>query len=139
MLNLPVADIMNDHPIKVRPDVSIRNTAHLLLRYRINGVLVVDPQSPEGLLGIFTTEDLMYIIGDVMDKGGQKIQALNVVAERPVSEFIDPVYPSLQKDDSALKALALLHKKGAVTIPVFDGKILVGVVGRHDIFNIALA
>lgn len=139
MLNLPVNEIMNDHPIKVSSDVTIRNVAHLLLRYRINGILIVSPDNPEDLKGIFTTTDLLDLIGDVFDKGAQKMQALSAVADRPVGDFMEQEYLSLQKDDNAAKAIVLMHKKKAHTIPVYDGKKLVGVVGRHDIINIAFA
>ena len=139
MLNLPVSDIMNDHPIKVRADVSIRNVAHLLMRYRINGILVVSPEDPEELRGVFTTADLLAIINEAMACGAQKIQALNTVADHPVSEFLDDGYARLQQRDTAAKAIGLMHKKDSLTIPVYDGKKLVGVIGRHDIINIAFA
>lgn len=139
MLNLPVSDIMNDHPIRVRADVSIRNVAHLLMRYRINGILVVSPDDPEELKGIFTTTDLLHIMNSVLAQGTQKMQALSSVSDCPVSDFLKRDVVSLQKDDTAAKAIALMRKKNALTIPVYDGKKLVGVVGRHDIINIAFA
>ena len=139
MLNLPVSEFMNDHPIKVRADISIRNVAHLLLRYRINGVLVVSPDDPDQLLGIFTASDLVTIIQGALEMGTHKINALNAVAEHPVSDFLNTEIVQLQQTDSAAKAIGLMHKKEAVTIPVYDGKNLVGVLGRHDIINIAFA
>ena len=139
MLNLPVSDIMNDHPIRVRSDVSIRNVAHLLLRYRVNGVLVVSPDNQDDVKGVFTTADLLAILSEALACGAQKIQALNLVADHPVSEFLDEEFVSLQQVDNAAKAIGLMHKKGALTIPVYDGTKLVGVVGRHDVINIAFA
>ena len=139
MLNLPVSDFMNDHPIKVKADVSIRNIAHLLLRYRINGILVVSPDNPEHLMGVFTTSDLLAIINETMTVGTQKMMALNMVADHPVSEFLPDEIPKLQQTDSAAKAIAVMHKKDALTIAVYDGSKLVGVLGRHDIINIAFA
>ncbi|MBF0122973.1 MAG: CBS domain-containing protein [Candidatus Omnitrophica bacterium] len=140
MLNLPISDIMNDHPIKVKADVSIRNVAHLMLRYRINGILAVDPKDPEWLLGVFTTRELLDILGEALSKGSRKMQALHDVGERPVSEFLGKEeMVILQVTDNAARAVALMHKKNAITMPVFDGGKLVGVVGRHDIINIAFA
>jgi CBS domain-containing protein len=139
MLNLIVSDFMNDHPIKVKSDVSIRNVAHLLLRYRINGMLVVNVENEEQLLGVFTTADLLALMGDVMSRGARKMQALNEIAEKPVSAFLSKEFVVLQQDDTAAKAIALMHKKKALTIPIYDGDKLVGVVGRHDLINIAFA
>jgi len=130
---------MNDHPIKVRADVSIRNVAHLLMRYRINGILVVSPDDPDLLMGVFTTSDLLAIIQEAMAIGAHKIDALNAVADHPVSDFLGDEIVKLQQKDSAAKAIGLMHKKDALTIPVYDGTRLVGVLGRHDIINIAFA
>ncbi|MBF0485635.1 MAG: CBS domain-containing protein [Candidatus Omnitrophica bacterium] len=139
MLNLPVSDIMNDHPIKVKSDVSIRNVAHLLLRYRINGILVVHADAPETLLGVFSMNDLLELMADALSKGARKMQALNGLSDKPIIEFLKKEYVRLDKNDNAAKAVALMHKKKALTIPVYDGEILVGVIGRHDIINIAFA
>lgn len=140
MLNLPISDIMNEHPIKVKSDVSVRNVAHLMLRYRINGILVVDAHDPDWLLGVFTTRELLNILGEALSQGSRKMQALHDVGERLVADFIgQEEMVILQVTDNAVKAVALMHKKNAVTMPVFDGKKLVGVVGRHDIINIAFA
>ena len=139
MLNLPISDIMNDHPIKVKADTSVRNVAHLLMRYRINGILVMREDDPEKLLGVFTTRDLMDIMEEALTEGGHKMQALGWLGEQPVKDFLEEDIPSLQVTDNAAKAIALMHVKDAITLPVFDGNKIVGVVGRHDIINIAFA
>ena len=139
MLKLPVSDIMNDHPIRVKADVSIRNVAHLLLRYRINGILVVEPDDVNVLLGVFTTADFLNLMDMALSSGAQKMQALNTVAERPIRDFVNPQFIKLQHTDSTAKAIGLMHKNNVITIPVYDGDKVVGVIGRHDVINIAFA
>ena len=139
MLNLPISDIMNDHPIKVKASVSIRDVAHLLLRYRINGILVVDPDNADALIGVFTTTDFLNLMDMAIVGGAQKMQALNTLADRPVSEFVNRQFLRLQQADNTAKAIGLMHKHNILTIPVFDGEKLVGVIGRHDVINIAFA
>ena len=46
MLDVKIEDIMCEQPIKVKENISVGNVAHLLLRYRINGILVVKNVSP---------------------------------------------------------------------------------------------
>ena len=130
---------MNDHPIKVKSDVSVRNVAHLLLRSRINGILVVSAADPQKLVGVFTTRNLLHLMGDSLARRRQKMQALHDVGSQPVGNFIKEKLLTLQASDNTAKAVGLMHKKNAVTIPVFDGDKLVGVIGRHDIINIAFA
>jgi predicted transcriptional regulator len=139
MLKLPVKDIMNDHPIKVKADVSIRNVAHLLLRYRINGILVVDPQDPTTLLGVFTTADLVDLMNMALSSGAKKMKALGVVADQPVGTFVNRQFLKMQHTDSTAKAIGLMHNNDVLTIPVYDGDKLVGIIGRHDVINIAFA
>ncbi|MBF0595109.1 MAG: CBS domain-containing protein, partial [Candidatus Omnitrophica bacterium] len=127
MLNLPVRDIMNDHPIKVKSDVSVRNAAHLLLRNRINGILIVDVQDPDKLIGVFTTRDLLHLMGDSLARRSRKMQVLHDIGIQPVGNFLKKGVLTLQADDNAVKAVGLMHKKNAVTIPVYDGDKLVGV------------
>jgi CBS domain-containing protein len=139
MLNLPISDIMNDHPIKVPADTTVQNVAHLMMRYRINGVLVMRADDLERLLGVFTTRDLMDILEEALSQGGHKMQALGWLGEQPVKDFVDVDPPSLQVTDNAAKAVVLMHMKDVITLPIFDGDKIVGVVGRHDIINIAFA
>jgi CBS domain-containing protein len=139
MLNIPVSDIMNDHPIKVKADVCIRDVAHLLLRYRINGILVVEPADADVLLGVFSTGDFLNLMDMALAGGGQKMQALNLVAGRPVRDFVNGQFLRLQQTDTTAKAIGIMHKHNVMTIPVFDGEKLVGVLGRHDVINIAFA
>ena len=139
MLNLPISDIMNDHPIKVKADTSVKNVAHLMLRYRINGVLVMKTEDQESILGIFTTRDLLNIMDEALNKGSHKMQTLGELGDRPVAGFLRDEIVPLQISDNAAKAVGLMHKKNAITLPVFDGDKLVGVIGRHDIINIAFA
>lgn len=139
MLNLIVSDFMNDHPIKVKPDVSIRNVAHLLLRYRINGILVVSADNETQLIGVFTTADLLSLMGSVFSQGVHKMQALNEIADKPVGGFLSKEFVTLEQNDTAAKAIAVMYKKSAMTIPVYDEGKLVGVIGRHDVINIAFA
>jgi CBS domain-containing protein len=139
MLNIPVSDIMNDHPIKVKADVSIRNVAHLLLRYRINGILVVEPDNMDLLKGVFTTADFLNLMDMAISSGAHKMQALGAISDRPVRDFLNPHFLRLQQTDTTAKAIGFMHKHNVMTIPVYDGDKLIGVVGRHDVINIAFA
>ncbi|MFA6378397.1 MAG: CBS domain-containing protein [Candidatus Omnitrophota bacterium] len=139
MLKIALRDVMCEHPIKVKESVSVGNVAHLLFRYQINGILVVKDDSEDKLVGIFTTTDLLRLIDDAITKGVHSIDELQKVAQRPVGELASKEIITLQQEDKAVKAIALMHRKNVHTIPVYDGERLAGVVGRHDLINVALA
>ena len=139
MLNVVVSDIMNDHPIKVKAGVSMRNVAHLLLRYRINGILVVEEDQEESLIGVFTTMDFLNLMDMAISVPAQKMTALDMLADQPVGKFVNRQFLRLEYTDHAEKAIGLMLKHNVPTIPVYAGDKLVGVIGRHDIINIAFA
>ncbi|MFA5088284.1 MAG: CBS domain-containing protein, partial [Candidatus Omnitrophota bacterium] len=84
MLKVTLEEIMSDHPVKVKETVSVGNVAHLLLRYRINGIIVVKEDDENCLAGIFTTSDLLRLLDQVIAEGGHRIEELHKVAELPV-------------------------------------------------------
>jgi len=139
MMKISLKDVMCDHPIKVKESVSVGNVAHLLFRYQINGILVVSDNDDQKLIGIFTTTDLLRLMADAISKGVHRIEELQKAAQRSVGELTSKDVVSLQQEDKVVKAIALMDRRNVHTIPVYDGEKLVGVVGRHDLINVALA
>jgi len=136
MLKLNLSDIMCEHPITVKENVSIGKVAHLLFRYRINGILVVDKKDKSKLIGIFTTTDLLKLIDEALTKGIHREEALENISKKSVGDLASKHIIALQKDTKVSKVIATMHKKNVHTIPVFDKDQLVGVVGMHDILSI---
>lgn len=138
MLNVSLEDIMSEHPVKVKEYCEVGQVAHLLFRYRINGILVMKDNDEDEMLGIFTTTDLLRLMDEALSVGTHKIEALERVSKRRVGEIAHRDVISFQKNTKVTKVVAVMHKKNIHTIPVYDGDKLVGVVGRHDIINMAL-
>ena len=136
MLKLSLADIMCEHPVMVKEDVGVGDVAHLLFRYRINGVLVVEKDGKNKLIGIFTTTDLLRLIDEALSKGVHREAALRKISKQPVGNLASKCIVSFQKDTKVAKAIAIMHRKNVHTIPVFDKDKLVGIVGKHDILNV---
>src|SRR3989338_3042102 len=120
MLNVRIENIMSEQPIKVKEDVPLGSVAHLLLRYRINGVLVVRNGDDHKLVGIFTTTDLLNLVDKALGKKHQRIAELKKVAQLPVGQVASRNIISMQKSDTVAKAIAVMHKKQVHTIPIFD-------------------
>ncbi|MDP8289546.1 MAG: CBS domain-containing protein [Candidatus Susulua stagnicola] len=138
MLKMNLEDIMSEHPVTVKEDINVGQVAHLLFRYRINGVLVVDKNDENKLVGIFTTTDLLRLINEALSKGIHREEALKNVSNKLVGVLASKCIVALQKDTKVSKVIATMHKKNVHTIPVFDKDKLVGVIGMHDILNITL-
>lgn len=139
MQKVLLEDIMCEHPIKVTDDIRVGTVAHLLLRYRINGILVVKKEDENKLVGILTTTDLLRLLDRALSKGKQKLKELKKVSDSPVGRVASKNVITLAKNTKIMKAIAVMHRKNVHTLPVYDDGKLVGVVGRHDILNIAMA
>lgn len=137
MFKITLEDIMCDHPIRVKETVSTANVAHLLLRYRINGILVSHKDNNDKLVGLLTTTDLLSIIDKALTSKTKKLDALKNFSDIPVGKVARKKLVTLQKNTSIVKAIAIMHRKKIHTLPVYDGNKLVGVVGRHDLLNAA--
>lgn len=138
MSNIRIEDIMSEHPVKVKEDTSVGNVAHLLLRYRINGVLVVSKASEETLFGIFTTTDLLRLINQAFSQKTLQMEEFKKVSQLPVGKVCSKGVISISKDANVIEALALMLNKNIHTIPVYDKEKLVGIIGKHDLLNIVL-
>jgi predicted transcriptional regulator len=139
MLNITLEEIMCEHPIRVRESYTVGNAAHLLFRYRINGVLVVKDDDENELVGIFTTTELLRLIDRALTADVDVVNEFKRLSKLPLSEVVRKDVVFLQKNTEVIEAIGIMLKRNIYTIPVFDNEKLVGVVGRHDIINIALS
>ena len=138
MLDITIENVMCDHPIKVRDNILLGSAAHLLLRHQINGVLVVKSTDENKLVGIITTTDLLRLINNALSQRTQRLKALKKIGLMKVGDVASKKIVSLQKNDSLMKAVVLMHRRNIHTIPIYDKDKLVGVIGKHDILNMAL-
>ncbi len=119
MFDITVENVMCDHPIKVRDNILLGSVAHLLLRHQINGVLVVKSNDENKLVGIITTTDLLRLINNALNTRTQRLNALKKIGLAKVGEVASKKIISLQKNDSIMKAIILMHRKNIHTIPIY--------------------
>ena len=137
MLNVTLEDIMSENVITVKDNATVGQAAHLLLRFRINGILVVKKNNSKKIVGIVTTTDLLRVLDATLSLHGRRLNKLKQMAGLPVSIIASKDILKVQKDTKISKLIAIIHQRHIHTIPVYDGNKLVGVVGRHDILNVA--
>ena len=126
---------MSELVVSTKESASVGKVAHLLLRHGINGILIVKNDDEHQLVGIFTIQDLLNLVHNILAEGSHRISALDKLSEMSVGEVTSKDIISLPKDAKVAKALAILSSKNVHTIPVYDKDKLAGVVGRHEILN----
>lgn len=144
---LTARDIMTTEIITMTPDTDIVAAAKILLGKKINGAPVVDENG--NLMGIICQSDLvaqqkklvlpsMFTILDTfiplgdhadLEKQIQKIAAMNV--EQAMTPSPVTVTPDTPIDEIA----TTMVERKLYTLPVVEGKKLVGVVGKEDVLK----
>lgn len=136
MLKAKVRDLMSENIVKIKESATIMDAAHILLRFQINGLLVIGEDNDE-VVGVLTTTDLLWLIDRALARPTQKQAALEKMAKMRIQAVASRNLIKIQKDVSIARVVSLMHSKNVHTIPVYDGKKLVGVIGKHDILNAA--
>ena len=143
------------------------DAAHILLRFQINGLLIVKKNDSNNVIGILTTTDLLGLLNKALSRhvhktlpskelggsisvdktpplkelGGSipldKMRELDKIAKLPVVDVASRNVLKIQKNTKLKKVIAIMHRRNMHTIPVYGGTKLLGVIGRHDILNAA--
>ncbi len=140
-------DIMEKNIICVTPDTDISTAVKLLLENHINGVPVVNDQKE--ILGILCQSDLIFQqkevllppIFTILDSyiplaSSQKMEdefkkmSATTVKQAMVTE---PVY--VEADTLVSEIASLMVEKHFHTIPVVDGKKVIGIIGKEDVLK----
>lgn len=141
------SDIMETNIICITPDTEITRAVEVLLNNHINGAPVVDDR--EELVGILCQSDLIFQQKDIpippiftildglfplssskkLDEEFKKMSATRV--EQAMVSKVTSVTP----DTPVSEIASLMVEKHFHTIPVVDGKKLVGIIGKEDILK----
>ncbi len=144
------SDIMETNIICITPDTEITRAVEVLLNNHINGAPVVDAR--EDLVGILCQSDLIFQQKDIpippiftildglfplssskkLDEEFKKMSATRV--EQAMVTKVTSVTP----DTPVSEIASLMVEKHFHTIPVVDGKKLVGIIGKEDILKILI-
>ena len=152
---MEVRDIMHRDVISVRPDMTVKEVARVLVENNINGAPVVDEEGH--LVGIITMADLISLVKrrmealgfvvamtpfDIFDFYAMEIAAENRDALREisnvrVSEIMKKKVHFVREDDDILDVVNILSRKDISRVPVVDrdGRVI-GIVARSDIIRL---
>ena len=137
MLRTTVKNIMTENIVTLNKKATVIDAAHVLLRFQINGLLIVEKKNSTKVVGILTTTDLLRLLNKALSKHSHKMLELDRIARSPIKSVLSRGVTRIQQNAKLTKVVAIMHRKNIHTLPVYDGKKLVGVVGKHDILNIA--
>ena len=117
-----VRDVMSTRLIAVRPDEPLKELARILVRNRIGGVPVTDPEGH--VLGIVSESDLQPTREGAPDC---PIRTAADVMTRPVI--------TLTEDNTVTQAARVLQRHRLKRAPVLRQGVLVGMITRSDLLR----
>jgi CBS domain-containing protein len=143
-----VKDIMTKDVITLIPDTEVSQAARILLENHINGAPVVDEQGEIlGILcqsdlitaqkrfplpSIFTLLDGLIPLRSQSDLEKELSKMAAVTVEKAMTTKVVSVSPNATVEDAA----TLMVEKKFHTLPVVEGKKLVGILGKEDILKV---
>ena len=123
----PISELMTSPPITVRPLMTVKEAAKIMVENNIGSLVVVDEKG--SLIGIITVRD---IIREVVAKGlsPDKIKIDDIMTRN--------IY-YITSDDTIRRAVEIMSERGIGHLPVVDPDTykLVGIISKTDILKIA--
>ena len=138
---------METNIICVNPDTDITRAVEVLLNNHINGAPVVDKQ--EEIVGILCQSDLIFqqkelpippiftiLDGIIPLSSSKKLEdEFQKISATQVKEAMVTEVTTVAPDTPVAEIASLMVEKHFHTIPVVDGKKLVGIIGKEDILK----
>ncbi len=144
-------DIMTREVITVTPDTDITQATRILLENRINGLPVVDEK--HRLVGIVCQSDLiaqqkriplpsLFTLLDgyiTLTSAKHFEKEVQKIAATRVEQAMTPEPVTVRSDTPIEDIASLMVEKKLHTLPVVDGRELVGVIGKEDMLRTLMA
>jgi sigma-B regulation protein RsbU (phosphoserine phosphatase) len=118
---LRVAEVMNQNPLTIPPQMKASEAAALMNRFDIGCLLVCDQS---GLIGILSEKDLVRFLGSRDSCREQEVSSL--MSANPVS---------VTPEEALEQVLRLFEQHRVRHLPVINGEQLVGIVSVRDVIR----
>ena len=114
-----LALIMNDNPITISPDASIKRAAKIFYEKRIHGIPVVRKGE---LVGVVSPTDVLRVIAEMVDD--------------VVENYLSPIFVPLYQETPLPAVMKIFRITDASALPVLDENgNLAGIVADGDLFT----
>ncbi len=130
---IKAADIMSRYAITASEDATIENIAHLMMRFKISGIPVINRDKK--VVGIITATDLFKLMGK-MTTDIERGVSLNY-SQLSADTLMTKEVMLITSETSLFEIIKIMTEKNIHTLPVvvIDKQEIVGVIGRRDVIN----
>ena len=140
-------DIMTEEVITVTQNTTIKNLSDLFIKHKVNGFPVVDEGGQ--LIGIITEKNLieknknlhiptviaLFDAVIYLESGKKFEEEVKRFNATQVKDIYTSNVVSVSSDTNIHEIASLMAEKGVHSIPVVDGKTILGIIGKLDIIK----
>ena len=132
--SIKAKDLMSRFAITIKENETVMNLAHLMMRFKISGVPVVNKNGE--ICGIATATDLFNLMKSItkdIDKG----ENLNNYPDMQVGALMTKDVVTITEETTLYEIMKIMCERNIHTLPVMvlSKKEIIGVIGRRDIIN----
>ncbi len=132
--SMKARDVMSRFAITIKEHETTTSLAHLMMRFKISGVPVIDKNGE--ICGIATATDLFDLMKSIIkdiDQGADLKQHVNQKVEMLMTRNV----VTITEETSLYEIMKIMCERNIHTLPVMvvAKKEIVGVIGRRDILN----
>lgn len=129
-------DIMARFAITTKENETVMNLAHVMLRFKISGVPVIDRNGE--VCGIITATDLFKLMKEITNDLDSKNELkFEQYKNLSVSNIMKRDVITISEETSLYEMIKIMCERNIHTLPVMvlSKKEIIGVIGRRDIIN----
>lgn len=125
-------DIMTKKVITTTEGKNLSDIAKLMTKNRISGLPVLRKKNK--LVGLITATDL-FLVMDMIKSGDVVSSDMQVISNPTVKFAMSTQTVKIKKNTTLEEIISIMKYKNICTLPVVEGKKIVGVIGRRDVLK----
>jgi len=139
---MKIREVMSHNPATIKLGTSMRDAAVLLQRSQASDLMVV--QDDNAFVGVLSEgdivravmprfEDMMLSSGNLYELFGMFLDKGHEIASHAIDELVISKAETMDPDEDAVKAAAMMVSKQIRRLPVVEDGRLIGTISRADI------
>ncbi len=132
---IKLKDIMKKDIIRIKSNSPAGEAAKIMLKNKIHGLPVVDPENEDNLINMITSFDLLGLT--YFGRFSEDTDFINKTKVEKLTEDKELVY--LSPDATIKQALDFVSEKNVKTLPILEDGKLLGIVSIVDIVRTILS
>ncbi|MFO8052433.1 MAG: CBS domain-containing protein [Candidatus Omnitrophota bacterium] len=130
--SIKAKDIMTKNVLTIKEDKPLSEAAKIMVKKRVSGLPVINKKGK--LSGVIVDHDL-FLVMDMIESGNVIQQNSNTLSDPKVSYAMSREPVTIRKITNLDEIISIMKYKNVYSLPVTQGKKIVGIIGRRDVYQ----